>query len=79
VSGDIDIALDDMLGKTFCRKLVGYLRDLGIESNGFGVIRRYVISPSTKTFRAKFLAHFFLVSFQFADPLSPFLENLPRI
>eukprot|EP00250_Pteridium_aquilinum_P019326 c24390_g2_i1 orf=3-1217(-) len=38
-SGDIDIALDDMLGRTFCRKLSGYFRMVGMESNGFGVIK----------------------------------------
>lgn len=37
--GDIDIALDDMLGKTFCKKLLVYFRNIGMEANGFGVIK----------------------------------------
>ncbi|MCO5604890.1 hypothetical protein L7F22_059064 [Adiantum nelumboides] len=38
-SGDIDIALDNMLGRRFCQKLLSYCRTIGMEQSGFGVIK----------------------------------------
>ncbi|MCO5576641.1 hypothetical protein L7F22_030456 [Adiantum nelumboides] len=38
-SGDIDIALDNMLGRIFCQKLLSYCRTIGMEPSGFGVIK----------------------------------------
>ncbi|KAI5078386.1 hypothetical protein GOP47_0006057 [Adiantum capillus-veneris] len=37
--GDIDIAIDDMLGRRFCQKLLDYCSLIGMELTGFGVIR----------------------------------------
>lgn len=40
---DIDIALDDMLGREFCEKINDYLSCTGEEKQGIGVIQWYVI------------------------------------
>lgn len=40
---DIDIALDDMLGREFCEKVNDYLSYTGEEKQGIGVIQWYVI------------------------------------
>ena len=40
-SHDIDIALDNMLGKKFCEKVNEYLKSIGEETSGVGVIQRY--------------------------------------
>eukprot|EP00899_Mesostigma_viride_P012709 jgi/Mesvir1/21439/Mv20907-RA.1 len=37
-SSDIDIALDDMLGKQFAEKVNEYLAEMGMETHGIGVI-----------------------------------------
>lgn len=41
---DIDIALDNMLGREFCEKVNDYLSSTGEETQGIGVIQWYVIS-----------------------------------
>ncbi|CAK9170232.1 unnamed protein product [Ilex paraguariensis] len=38
-SDDIDIALDNMLGREFCEKVNGYLSSNGEETHGIGVIQ----------------------------------------
>lgn len=38
---DIDIALDDMLGREFCEKVNEYLSSAGEETHGIGVIQWY--------------------------------------
>jgi hypothetical protein len=38
---DIDIALDNMLGKEFCEKVNEYLSSTGDEAQGIGVIQWY--------------------------------------
>eukprot|EP00899_Mesostigma_viride_P018115 jgi/Mesvir1/26304/Mv08599-RA.1 len=40
-SSDIDIALDDMLGKQFAEKVNEYLAEMGMETHGIGVITRW--------------------------------------
>jgi hypothetical protein len=40
---DIDIALDDMLGKFFCEKVNDYLKMIGEETHTVGVIQRLVL------------------------------------
>lgn len=40
---DIDIALDDMLGREFCDKVNEYLSSKGEEIHGIGVIQWWVI------------------------------------
>ncbi|CAK9169535.1 unnamed protein product, partial [Ilex paraguariensis] len=40
-SDDIDIALDNMLGREFCEKVNGYLSSNGEETHGIGVIQWY--------------------------------------
>ena len=49
-SHDIDIALDDMLGKQFCEKVNEYLKCIGEETSGIGVIQRYPITQLLKLF-----------------------------
>lgn len=39
-SHDIDIALDNMYGKQFCEKVNEYLKSIGEETSGVGVIQR---------------------------------------
>lgn len=39
---DIDIAIDNMLGKDFCDKVNEYLSSKGEEAHGIGVIQWYV-------------------------------------
>ncbi len=39
-SHDIDIAIDDMLGKEFCKKVNEYLESIGEETQGVGIIQR---------------------------------------
>lgn len=39
---DIDIALDNMLGREFCEKFNEYLLSAGEEQQGIGVIQWYV-------------------------------------
>jgi tRNA nucleotidyltransferase/poly(A) polymerase len=38
-SHDIDIAIDDMLGKEFCKKVNEYLESIGEETQGVGIIQ----------------------------------------
>lgn len=45
-SHDIDIALDNMLGKQFCEKVNEYLKSIGEETSGVGVIQRYASGSS---------------------------------
>ncbi len=40
-SHDIDIAIDDMLGKEFCKKVNEYLESIGEETQGVGIIQRW--------------------------------------
>lgn len=57
---DIDIALDDMLGKEFCEKVNEYLSSTGEETQGIGVIQWYFIDPRLFLFVVKLKLHVFV-------------------
>lgn len=71
-SHDIDIALDDMLGKQFCEKVNEYLKCIGEETSGIGVIQRYPITQLLKLFLLSRYNSTVVVSF--LGPLKGLLE-----